>query len=281
VLLDPATGAPVLAGPELVRMLGGEPGVGPELMRFQVETATGVCTSLDQAGRELVRLRRLAADAAAQLGCRLVASGVAPYHAPGLAAVTPLPRYRELARRYGPVVAQAGTCACHVHVGVPSRDLGVQVLARLRPWLAPLLAVTANSPIAAGRDTGWASWRHVLQSRWPTAAPPGAWPDAAAYDTEIRRHTERGAALLTHSPACGGISPARACTRLRKLTGAAPRGVGVTVVISSPLWGVSHVALRAFELRGGRVILSGVYDATEAMSRTASLPAPLVSRVSR
>ena len=33
-------------------------------------------------------------------------------------------------------------------------------------------------------------------------------------------------------------------------------------VISSPLWGVSHVALRAFELRGGRVILSGVYDAT-------------------
>jgi hypothetical protein len=32
--------------------------------------------------------------------------------------------------------------------------------------------------------------------------------------------------------------------------------------------GVSHVALRAFELRGGRVILSGVYDVTEAVSRT-------------
>jgi carboxylate-amine ligase len=195
VLLDPFTGATVLAGPELVRMLGGEPGVGPELMRFQVETGTGVCTSLDEAGRELIRLRRLAAAAAAQLGCRLVASGVAPYHAPGLAAVTPLPRYRELARRYAPVVAQAGTCACHVHVGVPSRDLGVQVLARLRPWLAPLLAITANSPIAAGHDTGWASWRHVLQSRWPTAIPPAAWPDAAAYDAAIRRLIARGAAI--------------------------------------------------------------------------------------
>jgi hypothetical protein len=45
-------------------------------------------------------------------------------------------------------------------------------------------------------------------------------------------------------------------------------GAHVAAVISSPLWGVSHVALRAFELRGGRVILSGVYDATEAMSRT-------------
>ena len=195
VLLDPSTGAPVLAGPELVRLLGGEPGVQQELMRFQVETATEVCTSLDDLGRELVRLRRLAADAAAQLGCRLVASGVAPYRTPGLAAVTGQPRYRELARRYGPVVADAGTCACHVHVGVPSRDLGAQVLARLRPWLAALLAVTANSPIAGGHDTGWASWRYPIQSRWPTATPPEVWPDAAAYDTAVRRLIGEGAAL--------------------------------------------------------------------------------------
>ena len=195
VLLDPSTGAAVLAGPDLVRMLGGEPGVQQELMRFQVETATRVCAGLDELGRELVRLRRLAADAAARLGCRLVASGVAPYRTPGLAAVTGQPRYRELARRYGPVVADAGTCACHVHVGVPSRDLGVQVLARLRPWLAPLLAVTANSPIAGGHDTGWASWRHAIQSRWPTAVPPAVWPDAAAYDAAVRRLIGQGAAL--------------------------------------------------------------------------------------
>ena len=124
VLLDPATGATVLAGPELVRMLGGEPGIQQELMRFQVETGTPVCTSLDDLGRELIRLRRLAAAAAASLGCRLVASGVAPYRTPGLAAVTPQPRYRELARRYAPVVAEAGTCGCHGHVGVPSREAG-------------------------------------------------------------------------------------------------------------------------------------------------------------
>ena len=195
VLLDPSTGATVLAGPELVRMLGGEPGIQQELMRFQVETATMVCTGLDDLGRELIRLRRLAAAAAASLGCRLVASGVAPYRTPGLAAVTGQPRYQELARRYAPVVAEAGTCGCHVHVGVPSRDLGVQVLARLRPWLAPLLAVSANSPIAGGHETGWASWRYPIWSRWPTATPPAAWPDAAAYDTAVRRLIARGAAL--------------------------------------------------------------------------------------
>ncbi len=195
VLLDPSTGATVLAGPELVRMLGGEPGIAQELMRFQVETGTRVCTGLDDLGRELIRLRRLAAAAAAHLGCRLVASGVAPYRTPGLAAVTGQPRYQELARRYAPVVAEAGTCGCHVHVGVPSRDLGVQVLARLRPWLAPLLAVSANSPIAGGHETGWASWRYPIWSRWPTAVPPAAWPDAAAYDAAVRRLIARGAAL--------------------------------------------------------------------------------------
>ncbi len=38
------------------------------------------------------------------------------------------------------------------------------------------------------------------------------------------------------------------------------------IVISSPLSGVSDVALRGIEPRRGRIILSGVYDAPEAMS---------------
>jgi carboxylate-amine ligase len=82
-----------------------------------------------------------------------------------------------------------------MHVGVPSRDLGVQVLARMRPWLASLLAITVNSPIAGGRDTAWASRRYPVWSRWPTAAPPAVWPDAAAYDATVRSLIGRGAAL--------------------------------------------------------------------------------------
>jgi glutamate---cysteine ligase / carboxylate-amine ligase len=196
VLLDPSTGTAVLAGPDLVRMLDGEPGVQREVMRFQVETATRVCTSLDDLGRDLVRLRRLAADAAASAGCLLVASGTAPYRTPGLAALTDQPRYRELARQFGPLVAgTGGACGCHVHVGVPTRDLGVQVLARLRPWLAPLLAITVNSPIAGGRDTAWASCRYPAWSRWPTASVPAVWPDAAAYDAAVCRLIGQGAAL--------------------------------------------------------------------------------------
>jgi len=71
----------------------------------------------------------------------------------------------------GPPVRPGGGPGLHLRLPHarrgPSRDLGVQVLARLRPWLAPLLAITANSPIADGHDTGWASWRYLLWSRWP------------------------------------------------------------------------------------------------------------------
>jgi len=136
------------------------------------------------------RRRRRSAAGVQPGGVRSRATG-----SPGLAALTDQPRYRELARRYGPVVADSGTCGCHVHVGVPSRDLGVQVLARLRPWLAPLLAVTANSPIADGRDTAWASWRYILHTRWPTATAPSVWPDAVGYDAAVRRLIAQGAAL--------------------------------------------------------------------------------------
>jgi len=196
VLLDRSAGAAVPAGPVVARMLDGEPGVQQEVMRFQVETATRVCTSLDDLGRDLIRLRRLAAGAAASADCLLVASGIAPYSAPGLAALTDQPRYQELARQFGPLVAgTGGACGCHVHVGVPSRDLGVQVLAQLRPWLAPLLAITVNSPIADGRDTAWASCRYPAWSRWPTASMPEMWPDAAAYDAAVRRLIGQGAAL--------------------------------------------------------------------------------------
>lgn len=196
VLLDPATGAVVLEAPRVLKSLGEDPGVMAEFMRFQVETATGVRTRLDEIRSDLVRMRRLVADAAGRAGCLVVASGTPPCgDLPGLRALTPDPRYLVLAERFPSLVADAGTCACHVHVGIPSRELGAQVLAGLRPWLATLLALSANSPFMHGQDSGWASRRYALWSRWPTARPPEAWPGSAAYDASVEAVVRSGAAM--------------------------------------------------------------------------------------
>lgn len=194
LLLDPASGRPRPSAPALLRLLRGQPGPRAELMRFQIETATAVCYEAAGLRGELVRLRRSTTAAARTLGCRLVATGSSPYGLPGLGALTDRPRYRELARRY-PALTAAATCGCHVHVGVATREVGVQVLARLRPWLAPLLSLSANSPLDSDRDTGSASHRYAVVTRWPTARPPGVWADAAAYDRVVRRLIRRGAAI--------------------------------------------------------------------------------------
>ncbi|TMB85527.1 MAG: carboxylate-amine ligase, partial [Chloroflexi bacterium] len=47
-----------------------------------------------------------------------------------------------------------------------------QVMDRASMWLAPLLALSANSPFWLGEDTGYASFRTLMWSRWPTSGQP-------------------------------------------------------------------------------------------------------------
>ncbi|MCU7726006.1 YbdK family carboxylate-amine ligase [Actinoplanes sp. KI2] len=194
LLLAP-DGAVVPSAPRVARLAAAGDQIKPEFLSCQLETTTAVCTSLDRLRRELVRLRSRAADAASRAGASLVAVGTPPFAAGPLDAVTDEARYRDLAGRFPGAVAAGGTCACQVHIGVPDRDLAVEVLARIRPWLPALLALTVNSPFAGDRDTGWASYRFHLQQRWPTFRPPGAWAGAVRYDRVVGSLVSAGAAL--------------------------------------------------------------------------------------
>ncbi|OXM44005.1 carboxylate-amine ligase [Amycolatopsis alba] len=196
VLLDPMDGSVALRAPDLLENLAPGSDVTGELMRFQIETATGICRSLDEVRSDLTRLRQIVATAAEADGCLMVAAGVPPGDLRG-DTLTPDPRYRRLAQAFPDLIDDAGTCACHVHVGLPSRDVGARVLAGLRPWLAPLLALSVNSPVEHGADSGWSSRRFPIWDRWPTARPPDEWPGADAYDRSVREALRHGAALDT------------------------------------------------------------------------------------
>jgi glutamate---cysteine ligase / carboxylate-amine ligase len=195
LLLD-ADGAVAPAAPDVVRAVEADGQVHPELMAYQIETATRACTGLDELRSELVRLRLLVAEGAQREGLHLVAAGAPPYRSAAVAEVTPDPRYQAIARRFPTAAAIAGgDCACQVHVGVPDREVGVRVLARLRPWLPVLLALTANSAVVNGGDTGWRSYRYRMQMHWPTFRPPGVWTSADRYDRTMRSLVDSGAAV--------------------------------------------------------------------------------------
>ena len=62
-------------------------------------------------------------------------------------------------------------CGTQVHVDVRDRDLAVAVANRTAAWLPALLALSASSPFWLGIDTGYASYRTLMWSRWPTTGP--------------------------------------------------------------------------------------------------------------
>ncbi len=187
-LIDPhtrnlrASGGRVLHGAQ--RALGEE--VQPELRLSQIETATPVCNTLAEVRRELSRLRGGVIAAAAVEGSRVVAAGTHPFAVAHEQPLTPKERYRGIARTYRHLADELVIFGCHVHVGIADREMAIRVMNRARVWLAPLLALAANSPFWAGADTGYASYRTELWVRWPLAGPPQPFESRADYDALIR-----------------------------------------------------------------------------------------------
>ncbi|MFJ5774503.1 glutamate--cysteine ligase [Streptomyces sp. NPDC093094] len=198
LLLDPVTGLPVpfaekvRTAADLGRLTGGQE-VQDELLQAQVEVATPVCHSLDEAGGHLLRLRHAMASAAETHGCRIAATATPPLHDTQRApAVTDHARYRAMAVQAPQLVAEQLVNGMHVHVAVPGREAGVQVLNRLRLWLPALTAMSANSPLWDGHDTGFASWRTVVFGRWTVAGLPPAFRDVEDYERRVEHLLECG-----------------------------------------------------------------------------------------
>lgn len=180
---------------EAAGRLAGDGHVVGEMALAQLETVSGVCSDGSQLHTEVMRLRRCAARAAGEAGCLLVACGTVPLGDPGPPPILDKPRDHAIAARFGALVDQQCANACHVHVGVPDLEEAVQVVNHLRPWMPLLLALTANSPFCGGRDTGHASWRAMLWSRWPTAGPPPYLRSVDHYEQVVAALVDSGAAV--------------------------------------------------------------------------------------
>lgn len=145
-----------------------------EISTSQLEVATPVCSSLDEARAELVRLRCQAGEVAARQDCRILAMATHPFATWDDQRLSAGSRYVGLFERWGLLALQQLITGCHVHVAVDDPDVRIGVLDRVRPWLPTLVALTASSPFWEGTDTGYASYRTMWFDRWPTAGIPGA-----------------------------------------------------------------------------------------------------------
>lgn len=123
--------------------------------------------------------RGRAEEQAARLGGHAVALAASPL--PVQPHPTRTPRYREFMERYGRTARTSLSCGFHVHVSVDSPEEGVGVLDRIRVWLPLLVALSANSAIVDGEDSGYESFRYEAWNRWPASGPTEAFGSVRAY----------------------------------------------------------------------------------------------------
>lgn len=197
LLVHPDTGEPMPAADKVAEAAGvhttlTRDEVQRELLQAQVEVATPVCETLDEAGGHLLRLRHELARAAESEGLRIAAVGAAPVRGPLPPEVTDQPRYRAIYAQAPQLVDEQLINGMHVHIAVPDRELGVLLINRLQRWLSVLLAMSANSPLWDSHDTGFASWRTVHFDRWPVAGPPPHFADAADYESRVEALLQAG-----------------------------------------------------------------------------------------
>lgn len=164
-----------------------------EISTSQLEVATPVCRTLDEARAELVRLRCQAGEVAAKQDCRILAMATHPFATWEEQRLSAGSRYVGLFERWGLLALQQLITGCHVHVAVDDPEVAIGVLDRVRPWLPTLVALTASSPFWEGNDTGYASYRTIWFDRWPTAGIPGSFGSRRAFDDLVAGMVASGA----------------------------------------------------------------------------------------
>ncbi|RSM80744.1 YbdK family carboxylate-amine ligase [Kibdelosporangium aridum] len=166
-----------------------------EITLSQVESASGVCLTMPELRAQLSGARRVLAEEAERHGSRLIATGTPVLGRGSPNALTPLPRYHRMTREFRALIGDLPVCGCHVHVGLPDDEARVLVCNHIRYWLPTLLAISANSPYCNDSDTGYASWRYLMWSRWPSAGAPPWFETASDYYAAREQVIASGAAI--------------------------------------------------------------------------------------
>jgi carboxylate-amine ligase len=192
LLVEPDTGRPKAVAETVLQAAGRAAGADleAELQQQQLETNSRPCRTLDELHGELRRCRASAAAAAGRAGAQVAALATSPV--PVETRPVRTERYEHMAELYGLTAHEQLTCGCHVHVEISSAEEGVAVLDRIGPWLAALLALSANSPFWNGQDTSYASFRYQVWGRWPSSGPTAPFGTEQAYRETIRQMVRSG-----------------------------------------------------------------------------------------
>lgn len=246
LLIDPLSGMPSARAAEVAGAFRSPAGqtaaTSAEFLACQLETSTSVCETLSQATEALRQSRSRVAEAAFGAGAGVALTGAAPRIPDPPAEISRTGRYLLMGEVTGAVAGDHYLNGTHIHVGIPDREDRVAALNRIRPWLATLGALSANSPFWRGVDSSFSSWRLIHYRRWSVQGCPPYFADAEDYDRRLAHlletdvvldagHIGWAARLSQHYPTIEvRVSDAQLQARDSVLLAALVRGLVTTVL---------------------------------------------------
>ncbi|NQV46158.1 MAG: carboxylate-amine ligase [Rhodospirillaceae bacterium] len=160
--------------------------VKPEFMRSQIEVATDVCHSIEEASENLAHLRRTVAEIADKYNLAPIAASTHPFSEWQQQQHTDKERYNALAHDMQGVARRLLIGGMHVHIGIEDDDLRIDLMNQVSYFLPHMLALSTSSPFWRGEDTGLKSYRVSVFNELPRTGLPERFDSY----TEYRRHVD-------------------------------------------------------------------------------------------
>ena len=167
--------------------------VTAELLQSQIEIASPIFQSMDEAAQSMGELRSQLAELVGRMGLRLTAASTHPLGAWREQTATEKPRYDQLMSDFRIIGQRNLVCGMHVHVGVPDGVDRVALMNRVMPWLPVFLALSTSSPFWDRHITGLLSYRQAIYDEWPRSGIPDFFDGERDYESFIALMTKAGA----------------------------------------------------------------------------------------
>lgn len=146
--------------------------VKPEMLQSQVEIGSHVCRNIAEARQEVTRLRSLVSEIAEKNDRKIVAAGTHPFSRWQDQILTDKDRYKGLVKDMQYVARRLLIFGMHVHIGIPDKDLRIDIMNQMAYFMPHILTLSTSSPFWLGMNTGLKSYRSVVFQDLPRTGLP-------------------------------------------------------------------------------------------------------------
>ena len=192
MLCDPETGNLINRADEIMDRITDDirARYSYELILSEIEVNTSVCKTVAEAMEEIIFLRNNTKKLGKTLGYRIGISGTHPTAICKDQKFVKNKSYQWVADQLNYYARRNVTFATHVHIAVHDENCAIHVANSLRRWIAPLLALSTNSPFFEGELTGLRSSRTFQFGVFPRTNIPVRFNDFDEYETLINKYLE-------------------------------------------------------------------------------------------